>query len=58
MAAPAPEIREALTALVMNASASRRWLSADPPDIQQARAATERMVSNASALLKLTSRGR
>jgi hypothetical protein len=50
----APQIRESLAALVFNISACGRWLSADPPNIQQARAAVERMTCNANALTKLT----
>jgi hypothetical protein len=52
----APEMKEALTALVTDASACRLWLSRDPPDIQEARAATERIISNANALAKLLER--
>ena len=51
----APEIRQSLAALLINIDACRRWLSADPPNIQQARAAMERMASNANALTKLMS---
>jgi hypothetical protein len=49
-----PQIRESLAALVINIDACRRWLSADPPNIQQARAAMERMTCNANALTKIT----
>jgi hypothetical protein len=49
----APEIRKSLAALLINIDACRRWLSADPPNIRQARAAVERMTSNANALTKL-----
>jgi hypothetical protein len=38
----APEIREFLAALVLNIAACRHWLSADPPDIRQARATMDR----------------
>ncbi|HEX3573789.1 MAG TPA: hypothetical protein VHU42_04235 [Rhodopila sp.] len=48
----APEIRESLAALLINIGACRRWLAADPPNIRQARAAVERMTSNANALTK------
>jgi hypothetical protein len=48
-----PQIRESLAALVINIGACRRWLSADPPDIRQARAAMGRMTCNANALTKL-----
>jgi hypothetical protein len=51
----APEIRQSLAALLINIDACRRWLSADPPNIQQVRAAMERMTSNANALTKLVS---
>jgi hypothetical protein len=49
----APEIRQCLAALLINIDACRRWVSADPPNIRQARAAAERMTSNANALTKL-----
>ena len=49
----APQIRESLAALVINIDACRRWLSADPPNIGQARAAMGRMTCNANALTKL-----
>ena len=51
----APEIRQSLAALLINIDACRRWLSADPPNIRQARAAVERMTSNANALTRLIS---
>ena len=50
-----PEVRQSLAALLINIDACRCWLSADPPNIQQARAAMERMTSNANALIKLIS---
>ena len=46
----APEISQSLAALLINIDACRHWLSADPPNIQQVRAAMERMTSNANAL--------
>lgn len=49
----APQIRESLAALVINIDACRRWLSADPPNIGEARAAMGRMTCNANALTKL-----
>ena len=49
----APQIRESLAALVINIDACRRWLSADPPNIGQARAAMGRMTCNANTLTKL-----
>jgi hypothetical protein len=48
----APEISERLTALVLNIAACRHWLSADPPDIRQARATIERMTGDARALTR------
>jgi hypothetical protein len=48
----APEVRQSLAALLINIDACRRWLSADPPNVQQARAAMERMTGNANALTK------
>ena len=47
------EIRERLTALVLNIAACQRWLSSDLPDIRQARATIERMKSDSNALTKL-----
>ena len=49
----APEIRELLAALVLDVAACRRWLSAEPPDIRQARATIERVKSDANALSEL-----
>ncbi len=50
-----PEIRGSLAALLINIDACRLWLSADPPNIRQARAAVERMTSNAKVLTRLIS---
>jgi hypothetical protein len=44
-----------MAALLINIDACRRWLSADPPDTQEADAAMERVTSNAHALTKLIS---
>jgi hypothetical protein len=52
----APESREFLAALVLNIAACRHWLSADPPDIRQARATMERMTSDARALTRFIGR--
>ena len=54
----APEIRETLTALVINVAACCRWLCADPPNIREARSATERISSNANALTGFISASR
>jgi hypothetical protein len=51
----APEVRQSLAALLINIDACRCWLSADPPNIQQARAAMERMTSTANVLTRLIS---
>ena len=51
----APEVRQSLAALLINIDACRCWLSADPPNIQQARAAMERMTSTAKVLTRLIS---
>ena len=51
----APELRELLTALVLNIAACRRWLAADRPDIRQTSATLERMTSDANALARLIS---
>jgi len=49
----APEIRELLAALILNIAACRHWLSAEPPDVRQARATIERVTSDANALARL-----
>jgi hypothetical protein len=49
----AAEIKQALTALVINSRACQRWLSADPPNIREARAALEGLVRNANAVYEL-----
>jgi PAS domain S-box-containing protein len=41
----AHEINQPLAAVVTNASASRRWLAAQPPDLDEAREALDRIVS-------------
>ena len=52
-AAVTPEIRQSLAALFINIDACRCWLSADPPNIRQARVAVVRMTGNVNVLTKL-----
>jgi hypothetical protein len=49
----APDIRQCLTALISNSRSCQHWLSAEPPNTREARAAAERMVRNANALAEL-----
>ena len=44
----AHEVNQPITATVANANASLRWLSASPPNLDEARAAIERIVKDAS----------
>jgi C4-dicarboxylate-specific signal transduction histidine kinase len=46
----AHEINQPMAAIVANTHACQRWLSAEPPDIQQARAITERIIRDANAV--------
>jgi PAS domain S-box-containing protein len=45
----AHEINQPLAAVVTNGHACLNWLSADPPDIQRARAAAERIICDANS---------
>jgi PAS domain S-box-containing protein len=42
----AHEVNQPLTAVVINANASRRWLAANPPNIEEASLAAQRIVSD------------
>lgn len=44
----AHEVNQPLSAVLMSASAGRRWLSADPPDLDEVREALERVVDNST----------
>ena len=44
----AHEVNQPITATAANANASLRWLSAEPPNLDEARAAIERIVKDAS----------
>ena len=44
----AHEVNQPITATVANATAGLRWLSAEPPDLDEARAAIERIVRDAN----------
>jgi two-component system sensor kinase FixL len=44
----AHEINQPLAAVVMNGNACRRWLAADPPNIDEARDSAQRIVSDAT----------
>jgi PAS domain S-box-containing protein len=51
LAAPiAHEVNQPLAAIVTNAHACQRWLSADPPNIGRARIASERIVRDANSV--------
>jgi PAS domain S-box-containing protein len=45
-AAIAHEVSQPLTAILASAQASRRWLAAQPPDVEQARRACQRIVDD------------
>jgi PAS domain S-box-containing protein len=42
----AHEVNQPLAAVVMNGNACRRWLAADPPDLEEAREAAQRVVKD------------
>jgi len=42
----AHEVNQPLAAVVMNGNACRRWLATDPPNLDEARAAAQRMVKD------------
>jgi PAS domain S-box-containing protein len=44
----AHEINQPLAAVTMNGNACRRWLAADPPNVEEARSAAQRVVSDAT----------
>ena len=44
----AHEINQPLAAVMMNGNACRRWLAADPPNLDEAREAAQRIVSDAT----------
>jgi C4-dicarboxylate-specific signal transduction histidine kinase len=49
----AHEVNQPLTAVVMNGNACRRWLAADPPNLEEAREAAMRIVGDAERAGKI-----
>jgi PAS domain S-box-containing protein len=54
----AHEVNQPLAAVVTNSHACRRWLSAEPPNLQRAQAAAERTIRDANAAAAVVSRVR
>jgi PAS domain S-box-containing protein len=54
----AHEVNQPLAAVVTNSHACRRWLSAEPPNLQRARLAAERIIRDANAAAEVVSRVR
>jgi PAS domain S-box-containing protein len=52
----AHEVNQPLTAIVANAHACHRWLSAEPPNIERAKITAERITQNANAAADVVSR--
>jgi C4-dicarboxylate-specific signal transduction histidine kinase len=52
----AHEVNQPVAATVMNGNACLRWLSADPPNLDEARATLERIVSDATRAGKVIAR--
>ena len=52
----AHEVNQPLTAIVANAQACHRWLSAEPPNIERAKITAERITQNANAAADVVSR--
>ena len=52
----AHEVNQPLTAIVANAQACHRWLSAEPPNIGRAKITAERITQNANAAADVVSR--
>jgi PAS domain S-box-containing protein len=52
----AHEVNQPLAAIVANSDACRRWLSADPPNIERAKIIAERITKNANAAADIISR--
>ena len=54
----AHEVNQPLAAIVANSSACRRWLSADPPNIERAKITAERITNDANSASEIISRVR
>jgi PAS domain S-box-containing protein len=54
----AHEVNQPLAAVVMNGNACRRWLAADPPDLDEARDAAQRVVSDGERAARVIERVR
>jgi signal transduction histidine kinase len=52
----AHEVNQPLAAVVMNGNACRRWLAADPPNLDEAREAAQRVVSDGERAGKVIAR--
>ncbi|TXL71378.1 GHKL domain-containing protein [Vineibacter terrae] len=52
----AHEVNQPLAAIVANSHACRRWLSADPPNLDRGRTTLERIIRDANAAAELISR--
>jgi C4-dicarboxylate-specific signal transduction histidine kinase len=52
----AHEVNQPLAAIVMSGNACRRWLAADPPNLDEAREALQRIVSDGSRASEITKR--
>ncbi|TWT02607.1 sensor histidine kinase [Reyranella sp. CPCC 100927] len=56
VASIAHEVNQPLAAIVANSQACRRWLSADPPNLDRGRTTLERIIRDAHAAAELVSR--
>src|ERR1700716_268021 len=52
----AHEVNQPLAALVINGNAALRWLAADPPNLEEARAAMQRVISDGNRASDVTGR--
>src|SRR5690606_11688433 len=52
----AHEVNQPLAAVVANSHAGQRWLEADPPNIERAQKAVERIVRDANAAAEVVAR--
>jgi PAS domain S-box-containing protein len=52
----AHEVNQPLAAVVANSHASQRWLSADPPNLERARVAVERIIRDANSAANVVGR--
>src|SRR3546814_17773210 len=52
----AHEVNQPLAAIVANANACHRWLSAAPPNLERAKISTERLIRDANSAADIVSR--